>query len=87
MKVGGRQEGLPAAEPLLRAMGSRVVYCGGAGNGAVSIVSSVQYSHSGIESNNLFSFSLVCTVVDDSATEVSDFLTWSHCRLPRFATT
>lgn len=36
--VGGRQEGLPAGEPLLRAMGSRVVYCGGAGNGAAAKV-------------------------------------------------
>lgn len=41
MKVGGRQEGLQAAEPLLRAMGSRVVYCGGTGNGAVSFVFSL----------------------------------------------
>ncbi|KAG0629964.1 hypothetical protein M758_1G142800 [Ceratodon purpureus] len=36
--VGGRQEGLQAAEPLLRAMGSRVVYCGGTGNGAAAKV-------------------------------------------------
>lgn len=36
-QVGGREEGLRAAEGLLHAMGSRVVYCGGAGNGAVSM--------------------------------------------------
>jgi len=36
LKVGGCQEGVKAAGPLLHTMGSRVVYCGGTGNGAVS---------------------------------------------------
>uniref|UniRef100_A0A7I4FLV3 3-hydroxyisobutyrate dehydrogenase n=1 Tax=Physcomitrium patens TaxID=3218 RepID=A0A7I4FLV3_PHYPA len=36
--IGGHQEGFQVAEPLLRAMGSRIVYCGGPGNGAAAKV-------------------------------------------------
>lgn len=39
LQVGGPSEGVDAARPLLQAMGSRVVHCGGAGNGAVRAIS------------------------------------------------
>ncbi|KAH9564952.1 hypothetical protein CY35_04G050800 [Sphagnum magellanicum] len=35
--VGGSEEALKGAQHLLKAMGTRVVHCGGAGNGAVSL--------------------------------------------------
>lgn len=38
MQVGGMEEAYIAAKPLFSSMGKNTIYCGGNGNGAVSLL-------------------------------------------------
>lgn len=38
MQVGGMEEAYIAAKPLFLSMGKNTIYCGGTGNGAVSLL-------------------------------------------------